>query len=227
MKISVVIPTLNEEKYIGKCLESIRDQKVECEIIVVDSNSSDKTVEIAKKYADRVLVNEVGIAINRQLGAEMASGDIIITTDADCIFSKNWLNNLCRHFNNKEVVCVSGPTIPIPEESNFIDRLCYWIGNQFIRFLHIFKICWFRGSNTAYRKDVFLKSGGYNPKMLAREDSELSTRLSKFGKTIFDTKAVVMTSMRRRKAMGWIKTIRYYLDTPIALITGRIYYKKI
>jgi glycosyltransferase involved in cell wall biosynthesis len=54
---SVIIPTYNEEKYIENCLRSVRNQKIngKIEIIIVDSNSSDRTREIAKKYANKVI----------------------------------------------------------------------------------------------------------------------------------------------------------------------------
>jgi GT2 family glycosyltransferase len=183
-------------------------------------------VEIAKRYAVVIVTDRKSIAFNRQIGAEESSGDIIVTTDADCVFPKNWLESMCRHFEDGSVVCVSGPTVPIPGESNFLDRLCYQIGNLFLRLKNLTNKPWFRGSNMAYRKGAFGEIGGYNIKKKAREDSELSKKLALVGKTIFDPDAVVMTSMRRRRKMGWLDAIRYYLDTPIALITGREYYRK-
>lgn len=228
MKASVVVPTLNEEKYIGKCLESVRSQTVGCELVVVDSGSVDRTLEVAGKYADKILMTDRKIiSYNRQVGAEAASGEIIVTTDADCVHIKNWLELLLGHFNDPEVVAVSGPTVPMPEEAIFLDRVCYFVGNLSLRILHSFGRVWFRGSNTAYRKDAFIKAGGYDTEMVAREDSEFSQRLSRIGKTVFDSRIVVYTSMRRRRSMGWLKTIRYYLDTPISILTGKTYYRKV
>jgi len=227
MKVSVVVPTLNEEKYIGKCLKSIRNQAVDSEIIIVDSDSEDKTVEIAMKYAAKVVTGKPGnISKNRQLGAEISTGDIIVTADADTIYPEGWLQRIVKHFEDEKVVAVSGPTIPIWEESAFGDRFLYLLGNLSLLILHKLGVAWFRGSNSAYRRWAFFKSGGYNTELDAREDSDLSKKVAKLGKTVFDWNIVVMTSMRRRKATGWLKTIRYYIDTPIYLITNKIYYER-
>jgi glycosyltransferase involved in cell wall biosynthesis len=228
MKVSVVIPTLNEENYIGGCLSSIRNQNGKVEIIVVDSKSRDSTVEIAMKYAAKVVTGRVGnISRNRQLGAEISRGDIIVTADADTVYPEDWLERITAYFKkDKNIVAVSGPTIPMPEESVFVDRFLYILGNLSLWILHKFGVVWFRGSNSAYRRDAFFKSGGYDVKLEAREDSDLSKRVAKYGKTVFDWKIVAMTSMRRRQTTGWIKTVRYYLDTPISLVTHRIYYER-
>ncbi|MFH1125809.1 MAG: glycosyltransferase [Candidatus Altiarchaeota archaeon] len=227
MKISVVIPTLNEEGYIEKCLKSIRDQTIRAEIIVVDSKSTDRTVELSLRYANKVITGKVGnISINRQLGAEVATGDIVVTADADTIYPKDWLAKIVRHFEDKDVVAVSGPTIPMPEEGSFMDRVSYLIGNSSLLILHKLGVVWFRGSNSSYRRWAIFKAGGYNTKLEAREDSDLSKKVANLGKTVFDWNIIAMTSMRRRKATGWLKTIRYYLDTPIYLITHKIYYER-
>ncbi|MDD5110996.1 MAG: glycosyltransferase [Candidatus Altiarchaeota archaeon] len=227
MEISVVIPTLNEERYIEGCLKSIRSQQVKAEIIVVDSKSTDKTVEIARKYADKVLEGTPGtISKNRQLGAVKASGDIIVTADADTFYPPDWLERITPYFKDEKTVAVSGPTIPMPEEAVFMDRAFYFTGNLILWVFHKFGIVWFRGSNTAYRKKALMDAGGYNPEIMAREDSDLSQRVAKLGKTVFDWKIIAMTSMRRRRTTGWLKTIRYYIDTPIALITKKTYYER-
>ena len=228
MKVSVVIPSLNEEKYIGKCIKSIVDQKIKAEIIVVDSKSEDKTTEIALQYATKVVTGKVGnISINRQLGAEISTGDVIVTADADTIYPKDWLERIVKYFEEDErIVAVSGPTIPIREESVFMDRFFYLLGNLSLIILHRLGVVWFRGSNSAYRREAFFKSGGYDPKLEAREDSDLSKKVAKFGKTIFDWNIVAMTSMRRREATGWLKTLRYYIDTPIYLVTKKFYYER-
>lgn len=98
MRISVIIPAYNEEKYIGKTLQSIKDADkngYEVEIIVVNGGSTDKTEEVAKSYGARVL-NEPhrGIGFARQQGLLVAEGDIVAFTDADTIVPKDWLIKL-------------------------------------------------------------------------------------------------------------------------------------
>jgi len=111
--ISVVIPAYNEEKYIGDCLNSLKNQDFdgEYEIIVVDNNSTDNTRIIAEKSGVRVLFEpQRGVCAARQKGAKAAEGEIIVSTDADCVFAKNWLNNIYRALNeDKKIVAITGP----------------------------------------------------------------------------------------------------------------------
>ncbi len=233
MKVSIVIPTLNEEKYLGKCIESIKKQKlpedIELEIVVVDSGSNDRTLEIARKYTNKVFSSHGGgIGENRQLGSEQATGEILISTDADCIYPEDWLAKGLKYFRDPDIICVSGPTIPIPEEAVFLDKLFYFVANCILKIWNdLFHRALFRGSNAFYRRWAFDKVGGYNIKLWAREDSELTGRMSKLGKkTVFDFGVFVMTSMRRRRARGWLRTIRYYIDTPVAMVTGKQMYDR-
>ncbi len=82
-KISVCLATFNEEKNIKDCLESVR--QLADEIVIVDGTSSDKTVEIAKKYASKIIVRENPLMfhINKQKAFEAATSDWILYLDAD------------------------------------------------------------------------------------------------------------------------------------------------
>lgn len=88
LKISIIIPAHNEEKYIGKCLESVSRASKLCknqvEIIVVLNRCTDRTEEIAKSY-DCIIVknNDKNLSKIRNAGVEIASGEIIVTIDAD------------------------------------------------------------------------------------------------------------------------------------------------
>jgi len=83
LRISVAIATFNEEKNIGECLESVRD--LADEIVVVDGSSTDKTVEIAKKYGAKVIVtdNPPIFHINKQKAIDECRGEWILQLDAD------------------------------------------------------------------------------------------------------------------------------------------------
>jgi len=98
--ISVCITTKNEEDYIGFCLESILNQTYDGnkEIIVLDSNSCDKTVEIARKYADKVVVKESTIPQGRNLAVKQSEGNILCFLDADIVLSEDWFDTLLPTF---------------------------------------------------------------------------------------------------------------------------------
>src|ERR1035437_9820650 len=91
MKVSVVIPAYNEEKYIGACLDSLMDQKEKPdEIIVVNNNSTDNTAKIVKKYPVRLINEEQqGMIPARNRGFNEAKFEIIARTDADTILPRS------------------------------------------------------------------------------------------------------------------------------------------
>lgn len=123
MKVSVVIPARNEEKYIGKCLQSLLEQEEKAdEIIVVDNNSSDKTAEIAKSYGARVIKEKTqGITYARTLGFNSAKFEIIARVDADTTVPKDWILRIKKDFedNNTNVVLALSITLNSPKKFRF------------------------------------------------------------------------------------------------------------
>jgi len=123
VKVSVVVRTLNEEKYIGKVLQKIRNQKdVNVEIVLVDNNSSDSTVSIASKYIDKLCTIKdfkPGLAINQ--GVKLTSSEIVAIISGHCEpISSSWLWNLTQPLveNQDKLVGVYGRQIPTDESSD-------------------------------------------------------------------------------------------------------------
>ena len=114
-KVSIIVPTLNEENCIENLLNSLQKQTYKgFETIVVDGGSKDNTINIAKKYGARVIVKEkCGEFESRNLGAEIARGNILINTCADVIFPNDLIERVVRYFSiDKDLVALSGPGIP-------------------------------------------------------------------------------------------------------------------
>jgi glycosyltransferase involved in cell wall biosynthesis len=186
--ISVVIPTLNEEANITECLHSIRAQNLPCEIIVVDGGSTDKTVELAKVYADKVYVLEKqGIGLARDYGTRLSSGNIIVSADGDCLYPSGWLERLTKPFEDPYIVVVGGsfkPKDSSPLANMFAGSLTFAASTKNL----------FVGSNMAFRKDAFFKVGGYR-KFLRGEDWDLSLRLARVGKAFYEPSAICLVDV--------------------------------
>ena len=210
--ISIVIPTLNEEKYIESTLKSLmnQDYKGKYEIIVADGRSKDNTVRIAKKFADKVItVKQKGVSAGRNEGVKVAKGDVLLFLDSDTILLFNGLTEISKTFRIKKVVGVACPILPMSPEAK--DFAIYWSFNQFIKQSIKSKKPQVAGICCAYRKKVFEKVGGFNEYMDTLEDFDLSERISKKGKIMFIQNTLALTSNRRIKKWGRMKSIRKYL----------------
>ncbi|MBI2617551.1 glycosyltransferase [Candidatus Gottesmanbacteria bacterium] len=204
--ISVVIPAFNEEKYISNCLESIAHQETsqKLEVIVVDNNSTDNTIQVVQKFKDKlnlkvVIEKKKGRGAARNQGFQKASGDIIFGTEADTTMPPTWVEELANKFNDNNVVAVTG-TCKFEDCSLFAKIIM----NQFQPFgmiLHrvLFGYYWLSGFNFAIRKSVYVKSGGFNSELNTYDDIELGEKVKKFGKVIFIRNTPVIVSGRRFK----------------------------
>lgn len=205
MKISVVVPTYNEEKGLEKFLQQFSKQTLprkEFEIIIVDGDSKDKTREIAKKYADVVMVQKSdGVGGARNDGVEIAKSEVVATTDADILIPSSWLEQISNHFEqNKDLVLLFGANHPITKNLTirFFSRLKKYINILFAKFRIAYLA---EGPNTAFRKTEFLKVGGYS-NLPIMDDMEITTRMRKIGKIVYDNDIYVYSSVRRMEKKG-------------------------
>ena len=187
MRVSIVVPALDEEEHIARCLESLRHQGVPVEIVVVDNGSTDRTVEIAERYADRVLVvPKAPLGIVRNRGVEVSTGDIIVSVDADCVAPEGWLERVLSHFDDPEVVAVGGPVRPL-SEGEAERRYCEFLNG-------LLSLGLLSGANMAYRRSAWESVGGYRP-LRRGEDWDLSLRLRSVGRVVYDPDAFVYTDV--------------------------------
>ena len=213
--ISVIIPTYNEEKNIERCLKAFEKQTITreaFEIIIVDGQSSDRTTTIAKNFADRVIQQvSKGVGGARNDGVQIAKGDIIVTTDADCIPYAEWLQVIQKQFKDEKVVAVTGFLNPFDCEGlrkyeAFIYKLLFGISNQLLRVFSITGYYHLCGANSAFDRDTFLEIGGYQD-LPYSDDIEIYKRLKSRGKMVLDTRMKVNYSIRRIRKMSLLRYI--------------------
>lgn len=203
MKISVVIPAHNEEKYIGKCLESIVNQTVKPdEIIVVDNNCTDKTVEITQKFGARIIKEKKqGRPYAQKRGFDSARFDIIARTDADTILPSDWISRILKAFEDPDLGALSGPTYYKWKKSARVSRIPSLM--LFDALSLLFKNGCLCGANMSLRKVVWekVKKNICMDDKKVHEDVDLSIHLNKLTKIKFDNKLIVGT-MRMRWKLG-------------------------
>lgn len=202
-KVSVVIPAYNEEEYIAICLDALQAQtSVPLEIIVVDNNSTDKTMAIVKKYAGVQILKEKkqGIVHARNRGFDVAKGEIIARLDAESKPKADWIEHIEKVLKTKSIAAVTGPfyyyDMPLSKAT------ISWRGEWTIRsavkaMIHNFQ--YLSGANMAIKRSVWeqIRSGlcddeGYH------EDIDIALHLTAHGYKIrYDEDMVVGTSARR------------------------------
>lgn len=203
MKVSIVIPVYNEEKYIKNCLDSLMNQEEKPdEIIVVDNNCTDKTIKIVEKYKDIKIIKEKkqGMIPTRNAGFNFASGDIIARCDADTILPVKWVKNIKQHFlEDESIVAISIPIliydIPGGNKSLFPFYLYMFIPRVIMGLYPLL------GPSYAVKKSAWekIKNEVCLDDNVVHEDIDLSFHIKKLGKIYHDKKTIILTSGRRLK----------------------------
>ena len=171
--ISVIIPARNEEKNIGFLLEALQNQTYPrelFEVIVVDDNSSDSTASIVGQFFSVKLVQLKEENINSykkkaiETGIEAASGDWMLTTDADCIPSENWLETIAAFKEEHQSVFVAAPVVISCNSSVLqIFQAMDFMVLQVITGAAVYnrKLSMCNGANIGYERKVFFEAGGF------------------------------------------------------------------
>jgi glycosyltransferase involved in cell wall biosynthesis len=214
-KLSVIVPALNEEKYIVPTLQSLAEQTCrDFELIVKDGLSTDSTVDIAKEYADLVVSKkDISIGDARNQGARYAKGDVLVFVDADTSLDKNACELIAEDFNLYDIILLLPKFGPKEDDIRFLPRT----EKQLSRFLIEFENYWRKyvdkfcgGMCMSVDSSTFKRIGGFDRRLRCSEDIEISYRLRRVGKVLNDYRIKAYFSIRRFILSGYIKTLRNY-----------------
>jgi len=177
--ISVVVPALNEEIVLGRCLASLARQKLPAdlfEVIVVDNGSTDRTREIARGFGSSMaltVLERSGVRISalRNFGASMASGEYLAFLDADCVAPAHWLQQIADllHADDFRII---GAQYRIPASSSWVARA--WYGDLWR--LKDGPVSYVPGGDLAISRELFMKLGGFDETIVTSEDTEFCER---------------------------------------------------
>jgi len=205
-KISVIIPARNEADNIEECLRAVFSQScLPYEVLVVDGQSTDETVERAKTFPVKILYEDAGSkGLACHIGMENASGEYIAFTNSDCVASKDWLANLVREFD-EGIVGVGGSAKLVSTRDSFWGKyialaMQTFLGSgnsiQWRTFGDSRLVKSIGGCNSMYRARDISKVGGFSAKlageMLGGQDLELNSRLLKIGNLLYTPYAPVI-----------------------------------
>lgn len=225
MKVSVILPSYNREKYIAGCLDSLLKQDfADYEILAVDDCSTDQTRNILSQYEGskiRVFYNDKnsGPSFSRNLAVLHALGEILAFTDSDCMVDPKWLREIVRPFFRDQDIVIVGGKVEDPTPEN------YW---QFVNFQGDFiarKEGFVRkvvGCNMAARKD-FIKENTFDEAIYPAEELDLCLRALKKKKRIYYAPRAKVLHYRRDSFRSTIKQQFNYgfYNTVINLKNGK------
>jgi GT2 family glycosyltransferase len=223
--VTVVVAVRNEEANIEKCLNSILSSNLprdEFEIIVVDGESLDSTVETAKKFPVRLLGNpKRSASAGRNIGFGGARSDLVAFTDGDCEVERNWLPRLVQAIQSAESrVAGAGGPLYTPLNSGKLEKMvglaqATFLGSGMSVQGFVFNAPRFvesiSNSNALYRKGVLIGVGGFDERFGKGQDAELNYRLKKDGESLFlYVPDAIVFHHRRKTARGiWIQYFEY------------------
>ncbi len=218
MKLSVVIPTLNEERYISGILGCLAEQTFgDFEVFVIDANSTDKTKEVVSSFQNKIknlkFVNspKKGVSFQRNYGASLAQSGYVLFFDADVLVEPVFLEKIFKFISNNPSDFITCWNIPISKRMR--DKMFFWGFNA----LYMESLKKVRpvavGTFIGVKKDSFTEVAGFDETLYIAEDMELAERMHKMGyKYTLLRDPVVYFSVRRYDEVGrfkhLIKTIK-------------------
>ncbi len=184
VSVSIIIPALNEERMIARCLESIAQldfPRNQFEVILVDNGSTDATLQIAESFTDRLnlkVLQKKGVRISalRNLGAREAQGAILAFLDADCLAPSAWLSRILE-LAPADRAGVLGAHYLLPEGSS-------WVGSTWHRYHEApmaGDVSHVPAGDLVMRRQDFLRVGGFDETIQTNEDYELCERVRAAG----------------------------------------------
>jgi len=182
--ISVIVPTLNEEKVIAGCLNALASQSVpanQFEVIVIDNGSVDRTLEIAQSFTQRLRLtvlekSNIHVSALRNAAAQHAKGSFFAFLDADCVPPTEWLRRARERLRVGDAGVI-GAFYTTPAGSSWVAR--NWYGD--LPRLKQGPVSYVPAGTMFISRSVFLRLGGFDPNISTSEDFEFCQRVSAAG----------------------------------------------
>lgn len=234
-RISIIIPTLQEEGFLERTLENLKSLQLPHQIIITDGGSKDRTLDIARRYTDTIVVwthprrQTFGEAKNA--GAALATGEFLVFIDADVLIPapQAFFEEILKAFDaNKKLVALTVPLKPWEENHSWVDAFfCAPLNWFYVISNNVFRSGNASGEFQMIHRESFRRIGGYHEKLAAGEDNEVFRQLAAHGRTMSYWKLCVRHSLRRPHKLGWLRTYGIWIKNGFSVaLRGRAAYKE-
>jgi glycosyltransferase involved in cell wall biosynthesis len=227
-RLSIVIPALNEEKFIPHLLASLAEQtKKDFEVVVVDGYSTDRTVEVARSFSsklpalDVIVSQRAGLPLQRNLGARATSGEWLVFIDADNVLLPYFVERLECFIDKEKPALFTSWFRPDSEASG--DAFFTLISDLFVEGSLMFNRPIAPGPLTAVRRDVFERVAGYDESLTFGEDYDFTQRVTDLGIPLqILRETLFVLSLRRVRKLGKLRfSLLYARAALLVLLTKR------
>lgn len=217
-QISVIIPTLNEEKLIIQTIEQFTPElksKYNLEIIISDGGSKDTTLSLLTPIVDKIILADSAvkqnIPVGRNTGAKAATGKLLYFFNADTLIKDpdKFFGRSLDALNDENISALTCRFHVFPENVKLSDKLFHGFYNNYVRILNALGMGMGRGECQMIRNNVFQIVNGYNEKLAAGEDYDLYRRIKLLGngKIKFLNDLLVYESPRRYRKFGYLRVL--------------------
>lgn len=216
MKTSLIIATRNRGSLLKKCLNSIKQQTIKPnEIVIIDNNSTDNTKQTILAFSNNLPIKHffekrVGYSHAKNTGIKKSTGDLLLFTDDDCVAEKNWLKELTNCFEDKNVFLAAGEvesleTSQQTQTQKFLNKKNNCSIKKQFSFLK-------KGAsaNLAARKQLFQKIGYFDESMPSQEDTDLFWRAQEAGFQVRLNDKAIVFHQNEKTILGFAKQIFRY-----------------
>ncbi len=220
--ISVIVPTLNEEKLLDRMLRQFTPSLVErfrIELVVSDGGSVDRTLAIAAEHAHAVVINREGIkqtiAMGRNIGARSAKGSVLVFLNADTLIGdpELFFTTLIAEIDVPGLAALTCRVEVYPDERRPLDRAFHGFYNWFFAMMNRVGMGMGRGECHIMKREVFESVLGYADGIAAGEDYDMFRRLDQVGRIKFLENVVVYESPRRYRRYGYLfVTVSWFIN---------------
>lgn len=233
--ISIIIPTLREEQFLERTLENLKSLTLPHEIIITDGGSTDGTLDIARRYTDKIVVwthpkrQTFGEAKNS--GAALATGKYLVFIDADVIIPspQAFFEEILKAFErNPKLAALTVPLKPLEDNHSWVDAFfCAPLNWFYIISNNVFRVGNSSGEFQMVRADAFRREGGFKESLAAGEDNQLFRELSTVGQTLSYRELYVQHSLRRAHKLGWLRTYGIWIKNGLSVaLRGKAAYEE-